>query len=224
MGRLGGDEIGLVLFSGASFMQFPLTFDYGTARTFLESAGPEVISRPGTALGEAIETALAGFNRQTASQRVVLLMTDGEDHGGDALEAAGRAAEEGVVVYAVGFGSPEGEPIPEKDAGGQVVGFKKDERGEVVLSKLDEVTLQQIARETGGRYYRATADGSALDALASEIDSLQKASLQSEFETRNIERFQVFLAVALLALVVAELVPDRVTERLSWRWIRARVA
>jgi Ca-activated chloride channel family protein len=108
LNRLDGDEVGLVLFSGASFLQFPLTFDYSTARTFLDEAGPQMITRPGTAIGKAIDTAVNGFNEQRAGQKVILIITDGEGHEGDPLEAARRAHEEGMAIYTVGFGSPEG--------------------------------------------------------------------------------------------------------------------
>ena len=209
MSRLGGDEVGLVLFSGASFIQFPLTFDYSSARSFLDVANPGLISRPGTAIGSAIDTALAGFDQQRASQKVIIVMTDGEDHEGEALVAASRAAEQGVIIYTVGFGSPEGEPIPEYDSAGQVVGFKRDDRGEVVLSILNEDTLQKIALAADGKYYPVGAGGTPIADLVADLDSLQKAKVQSEFETRRVERFQLFLAVALLALVAGELIPDR---------------
>ncbi len=209
MERLGGNEMGLVLFSGASFIQFPLTSDFATARTFLDSAGPGVISRPGTAIADAIETALHGFDWQRSSQKVILLMTDGEDHEGDPLEAARKAAEQGVILYAIGFGSPQGEPIPQYNRRGEIVGYKKDRQGNTVLSKLDEVTLQKIALATGGQYYRASASGRELDALSAELDAMQKASLESRFERRHIERFQGFVLAALVALVAGELIPDR---------------
>jgi Ca-activated chloride channel family protein len=217
MTRLGGDEIGLVLFSGASFVQFPLTSDYATARTFLDNARPEVISKPGTNIGAAIRTAMSGFDYNRASQKVIVLITDGEDHDADTLTVAQGAADQGIMLYAIGFGSPRGEPIPEYNDQGEVVGYKKDQAGEVVLSKLDEVTLQQIAQIGNGKYFRATVDGSELGALVSELNTLQVGELSSQIETWGIERFQGFLAAALIALVVMELIPDRVRERVAKR-------
>ena len=218
MGRLAGDEVGLVLFAGAAFLQLPLTFDYGTARVFLDGAEPDAVSRRGTAIAEAIDAAIAGFDAKRSSQKVIVLMTDGESHEGDTSAAARRAAEQGVVVYTIGIGSPDGDPVPRYDESGRVVGYKRDSAGETVLSKLDEETLRQIARETGGSYYRATAVGSAVAELAAEMEDLQRASLQSEEETRGIERFQVFLLLALAALAFAELMPDRVgAPLLPWR-------
>jgi Ca-activated chloride channel family protein len=219
MERLGGDEIGLVLFSGASFVQFPLTSDYATARSFLDYAQPELISRPGTAIGDAIQTAMGGFDANRPSQKVILLITDGENHEGDALAVAQTAAEQGIRIYTIGFGSPEGEPIPEYDDRGQVAGYKKDQNGEVVLSRLDESTLQQIAEMGNGQYYRATASGGELGALTEELNTLQTAELASMLEVRGIERFQFFLLIGLAALVAAELIPDRVV-----RGIRRKVA
>jgi Ca-activated chloride channel family protein len=214
MNRLGGDEIGLVLFSGASFIQFPLTSDYITALTFLDDARPDVISRPGTAIGDAIRTAVRGFDANRASQKVLVLITDGENHEGDAQEMAKMAAGEGVLIYTIGFGSPQGEPIPEYDERGDVVGYKRDQDGEIVLSKLDEATLQQIAEIGGGRYFRSSASGSELTALVAELDRLQKAELSIQLEVRPIERFQVFLMAALLLMIFIELIPDRIPRRI----------
>jgi Ca-activated chloride channel family protein len=210
MNKLDGDEIGLVLFSGASFIQFPLTNDYDTARSFLESAGPGSISRPGTEMGEAIRTAMSGFDNAHNSQRVIVVVTDGENHQPDAVAEAQAAAQEGVLIYTIGFGSPEGEPIPEYAADGSVVGYKVDESGNTVLSRLDEGTLQEIAQIGNGRYFRAAADGSELDALVDELSDLQAAQLESRFETTKIERFQIFLAGAVIALILAEMIPAQV--------------
>jgi Ca-activated chloride channel family protein len=225
MDHLGGDEIGLALFSGASFIQFPLTSDYATARSFVDAARPEVISKPGTAIGEALRVAMSGFDAKFASQKVIVLITDGEDHAPDTLDAAQQIADEGALIYAIGFGSPQGEPIPEYNAQGEVTGYKKDQQGQVVLSKLDEITLERIAQIGHGQYYRASASGSELDALASELNRLQKAELSTQFETRGIERFQSFLLVALAALMMIELIPDRLRSRaahsaaLGRRWL-----
>jgi len=217
MNRLGGDEVGLVLFSGAAFLQFPLTFDYATARTFLDGANAGMISRPGTVVGEAIDVAIEGFDEKSAGQRVVLIVTDGESHEGDPVQAAADAFELGVVVFTLGLGAGEGEPIPNYDEFGRDAGFVRDQRGNVVLSKLDEETLQAIAREGGGAYYRSSADGSSIDALLDDFDSLEQDAIAHEVETRRIERFQGFLLAALAALVLSELVPDRVASWMRWR-------
>jgi Ca-activated chloride channel family protein len=213
MERLDGDEVGLVLFSGASFIQVPLTSDYLTALNYLDNVGPAIISRPGTVIGDAIHTAVSGFDPNLNSQKVLILMTDGEDRETDPLAAAQEAADNDVLIYTIGFGTTKGVPIPETNPNGEIKGYKQDQNGQVVLSKLDENTLQAIAQTGNGRYYGASADGSELDHLLAEIDHLQKSQLQSRFETRNIERYQIFLGLALLALVISELIPDRLTNR-----------
>ena len=199
MRRLTGDQIGLVVFSGASFIQFPLTSDYSTARAFLDKAEPNVISQQGTALGDAIRTARRGFDEQRAAQRVIIIMTDGEGHTPepDPFVMAREAADEDIIIYTIGFGSPAGEPIPEFNNTGERVGFKVDSAGRTILSKLDETTLQQIAQLTDGRYFRARADGQELDALIAELRQLQQETLQAQFKSRPIERFQIFLGFAL---------------------------
>ena len=215
MSQLTGDEVGIVLFSGASFIQFPLTFDYATARTFLRGANPDIISRQGTAIDKAIDTAMTGFNEERVSQKIIVIMTDGENHEGDPVAKAREAAEQGAVIYTVGFGSPEGEPIPVHDARGNVIGYHEDDQGRAVLSALDEATLQEVARAGGGTYFRAAERG-AIGGLVDEIQSFQDESLESDFNRTKIERFQIFLLAGILSLVVAEVMTDRMTLSL-WR-------
>ena len=213
MRKLGGDEVGLVLFAGASFIQFPLTSDYATAQSFLDDARPNVISKPGTDIGDAVRTALRGFDEHSNSQRVILLITDGEGHDPNSLDVVKQAADEGVIFYTIGFGSPEGVPVPLLDDAGNVVGYKQDAAGETVLTRLDESTLQEIASIGGGQYYRATATGAELDSLLAELNRLQKGEIGTQMETRQIERFQLPLALALIALVASFLIPDRLAPR-----------
>jgi Ca-activated chloride channel family protein len=209
MDRLGGNELGLVLFSGAAFVQFPLTGDLSTAQRFINAASPEAISRSGTALEEAIHVALAGFPKEIASSRVILLLTDGEGHVGDPLVAAAAASDAGVTLHAIGFGSSEGEPIPIRDKTGTLVGYKKDAHGEIVLSRLDEKTLQQLASRTGGLYYRGSASGGEISSITNAIAALDTGELESQFETRGVERFEWFASLALLALAVELSLGDR---------------
>ena len=215
MSRLTGDEVGIVLFSGASFIQFPLTFDYATARTYLRNASPDAITRQGTVIAKAIETAMTGFSEERVSQKIIVIMTDGENHEGDPIAAARQAAEDGAVIYTVGFGSPEGEPVPEYDGQGNVIGYREDDQGRVVITQLDEAALQQVAQAGGGKYFRAVERG-AIAGLVDEIQSFQDESLQSEFNRTNIERFQIFLLAGVLSLVLAELMTDRLSLSL-WR-------
>jgi len=216
MDRLDGDEIGLVLFSGASFIQVPLTSDYYTALTYLDNAKPEVISRPGTVIGDAIRTAMFGYDPNLTSQKVLIVMTDGEDRETDPIAATQDAADENVLIYTIGFGSPDGEPIPLPDENGAIIDYKRDQNGEVVLSKLEEDTLLSIAQTGNGKYYRAGADGSELESLLAEIDTLQKEQLNSRVETTHIERYQIFLGAVLAVLVISELIPDRLSRQAAF--------
>ena len=208
--RLEGDEVGIVLFSGASFIQFPLTSDHATARTYLNHASPNAITRQGTVIAEAIETAMVGFSTERDTQKIIVIMTDGENHEGDPVTAARQAAGQGAVIYTVGFGSPEGGAVPDYDERGNIIGYRQDAQGQGILSRLDEVALQQIADSGGGRYFRA-ADRGAMAGLAEEIDSFQDESLQSEFNQRKVERFQLFLLAGALCLALAELTTDRLS-------------
>jgi Ca-activated chloride channel family protein len=215
MDRLEGNEVGLVVFAGAAYLQFPLTSDFSIARFFMESARPDMISRPSTNLADAIEVAMTGFNEERASQKVMILFTDGEaNEFVEAVpEATQQAAEAGVIIYTLGFGSPDGAPIPEYDALGNLTGYHKDRQGQTVLTRLEETRLQQIALTTGGKYFRAAADGREVGFLAQAIGQLQTGELESRFETRGIERFQWFLGLGILALMIVELIPDRLTSK-----------
>ena len=208
--RLGGNESGLVLFAGAAFIQFPLTSDFNTARSFLNAAGPWAISRPGTALADAIRVAVGGFPEEIASNRVILLLTDGEGHEGNPVDAAAGAADAEVTIYAIGFGSPEGEPIPIRDDTGALVSYKKDEQGETVFSRLDESTLQQIASRTDGLYFRASASGDEITVVTDTIAARDSGELEGQFETRGVERFEWFAGLTLLALTAELLIGDRI--------------
>ena len=223
MNRLNGDEVGLTVFSGASFTLFPLTSDYNTARSFLDIAQPGIVSRPGTAIGDSIRTALLGFDEARNSQKVIVLMTDGEDDQ-SAMEAAARdAAEAGAMIYTIGFGSNTGDVIPEYNEQGELIGVKKDSSGQTVVSALNEAALRNIASITGGQYYPATTNGSELDALAADLNRLQEGDIQQHESVKRHEQFIWFLAPALLLLVCAELIPDRKSNRrgLSGRLLRS---
>ncbi len=217
IGSLEGDRVGLVAFAGTAFVQCPLTLDYGAARMFLNAMEPDLIPVAGTAVGEALEKALSAFGEENRKHRVVVLITDGEDHSGDALEAAAAAAEQGVVIHTVGIGSTEGVPIPDFDLNGRRRGFKKDRSGAVVMTRLDESTLQRIASDSGGRYFRASPAESELDLLAAEIGEMEKQELDAREFTQYEEQYQIFLGFALLLLALESFVPERRRVKAQWR-------
>ena len=198
---LEGDRIGLIAFAGTSFVQCPLTLDYGAFKIFLDYLNPDLIPVPGTAIGDAIRTAIKGFNSRERTSKALILITDGEDHENKPLEAAQEAKKEGIRIFTIGIGQEGGAPIPLQDGSG---GFKKDERGDLVLSKLDETTLQKIALETGGSYVRSVTGDMDLNKIYKEDirGSIEKKELRSTRKKRWEERFQwfVFAAIALLAM------------------------
>lgn len=207
--RLRGDRIGLVIFSGDAFVQCPLTLDASAARMLLDATGINSGGRPGTAISEAIESATGMFDEGEKQFKVLILVTDGEGTEGDALAAAQEAANQGIRIYSVGVGTPQGEPIPEFDERGNQVGFKKDENGQIVLSKLDEVTLQKIALATEGRYFRAGPSQMELDALFDELATLEKKEMEGRLFTEFEQRFHYFLLPAFLLLVLEMALPAR---------------
>ena len=217
MDELGGSQLGLVLFAGAAFVQAPLTADLNTVRGLLRAAGPDSVSRAGTALDEAVRVALGGFREDIETHRVMLLLTDGEAHEGDPLTAARAAAAAGVTIHAVGFGTTQGEPIPIRDANGALLSYKTDARGDTVLSRLNETLLQEMAGATGGRFFRAAAANDAVSAIRDAIGALEGGELQARPEILGVERFPWFAGLALLALTAEFLLPDRTTRRLRLR-------
>jgi Ca-activated chloride channel family protein len=203
---LRGDRIALVAFAGAAFVECPLTLDYGAAGLFLDALDTELIPTKGTDLAAAIRKSLEAFRGASHSSRAILLITDGEDHSGEALAAAEEAAKQEVKIFTIGIGHEEGSPIPA--AGG---GFRRDRNGEIILSKLDEPTLQQIALDTGGRYVRSVTGDMDLEQIYSQgiKATLQDQELGSRRRRHWHGRFQWLLAVALAALMIEPLVAER---------------
>ncbi|MFZ5981625.1 MAG: VWA domain-containing protein [Candidatus Zixiibacteriota bacterium] len=207
--RLKGDRIGLIAFAGEAFVQCPLTLDYSAAGLLLTVMDQESVSIQGTSLSSAIEKAMASFNQKEKKHKVLLLLTDGEDHEGKAIEAAEVARKDGIKIYTVGIGSPAGEPIPILDRNGKQVGFKKDRNGEVIVSKLDEFTLQKVSLATGGKYYHATAGEMELDKIFEEISKLEKKELEGTLVTKYDDRYQWPLLIALMLVIGEFFIPER---------------
>jgi len=207
--RMSGDRIGLVAFAGEAFVQCPLTLDYSIVEIFLDVIDVNLIPRQGTGLGEAIREAIKAFEGQERKHKVLILMTDGEDHKTKPLEAAEEANQEGIRIFPIGIGSPVGEPIPITNKQGVRVGYKKDRNGEVVVSKLDEVTLQKIALNTGGKYYRATTGEIELDKVYEEISKMEKKELEGKLMMQYEDRYQYPLFFALLLIIWEFFISER---------------
>ena len=211
--RLKGDKIGLIAFAGEAFVQCPLTLDYSAASFLLTAMDQTSVSIQGTSLTAAIEMATRSFDPQQRKHKALLLLTDGEDHDKGAVQAAEEARKTGVKIYAVGIGNPLGEPIPILDRRGNQVGFKKDENGDVIVSKLNEEILQKIALASGGKYYRATAGELELDRIFEEISHIEKKELEDTLVTRYDDRYQWPLLLALLLVVGEFFIPERKKKR-----------
>jgi Ca-activated chloride channel family protein len=203
-----GDRVGLIAFAGTAFVQCPLTLDYAALQMFLSALEPDLIPVAGTDLGAAIESAVVSFDFKSETDKVILLITDGEDNEKKGLEAAKKAAEKGIKLFVFGIGEPSGGPIPAGDGKG---GFKKDAAGKLVLSKLDEDSLRQIASVTGGTYVRSVAGDLDLDVLYFEgIKSRTEAqTLKSGKIKVYEERFMLFVLAAFLFLLLEGLIAER---------------
>jgi len=199
---LEGDRIGLVAFSGRSFVLCPLTLDYRACQIFVEYLGADLIPVKGTAIADAIRESVRAFGKGKNRSKALILITDGEDHEGDVLSAAAEAKEEGVKIFPIGIGNDKGSPIPVKNGQG---GFKKDSSGEIIISRLDELSLQKIASETGGSYVRSvTGDLDLENIYKKEIkNKTEKKEFKSAREKKWEERFQWFV-LAGFCLIAGE--------------------
>jgi len=214
--NLQGDRIGLICFAGTSFVQCPLTLDYAAAKIFLKIIDTNIIPTGGTAIGEAIRKAQQTFIREERKHKVLILLTDGEDHNSEPVEAAKEAAREGIRIYTIGLGSKAGEPIPLKDQNGAHIGYLKDRQGNVVMSKLDQTTLEKIALLTEGKYYHASTGKMELSKVFQDIADMEKKELQSKKYVQYEDRFYYFLWPALLFLLLEFFLADHRKVKKKW--------
>jgi len=215
--KFQGDRVALVGFAGKAFIQCPLTLDYSAAKMFLDSMEPDIMPVPGTAIARAMEKSLSCFNEKERKHKILILITDGEDHIGKPLDVAKLASRQGVVIYTVGIGSRKGVPIPVFDKQGNRTGYKKDRNGEVVMTKLDELSLEKIALETGGKYYRASPGEAELDKIYDAIFEMEKKSLSSRQYTQFEDRFQPIIALILILLILELMLPEKKRIQKTWK-------
>jgi len=202
--RLRGDRVGLVVFAGESFVQCPLTTDYSATKLFLRAVDPGNMPQQGTAIAAALQEArrvLEGGARGEAG-KAVLLVTDGEDNQGEALQAAQELGEAGIHLYAVAVGSEEGEPIPLTDAKGNVTGYKKDRDGRTVLTRTDLSGLRELTARAGGRVLTAGGADLGVAAMVEEVEKLQKGELESRLAVQYDDRYP-YVAWPAFALLCA---------------------
>lgn len=204
-----GDRIGLVAFAGSAFTYCPLTIDYGAFRLFLDDLDTSVIPLGGTALDTAIEKSILSFDTKIKKHKTVILITDGEDHSGRAVEAAKEAKKNGIIIYTIGIGKKEGSYIKIKNEKGEEI-LLKDKDGQVIKSRLDEITLNKIALETGGAYTPAYGTEWGLEKIYSEeISRMEKKNLVSEKVKRYENRFQLPLLAAIILITLESLIGER---------------
>lgn len=205
--KLRDDRIGLIVFAGNSFVQLPITTDYVSAKMFLNSISTESVPVQGTAIGEAINTAMRSFSAQSEKSRAIIVITDGENHEDDPVAAAKQAAEMGVRVFTIGVGSPEGKPIP---MDGELL---KDKDGNIVVTRLDEKVLQEVAQAGNGVYVRAGNSEFGLNPIIDDIRRMEDEKYSSIVFEEYDEQFMYFLAIALFFFVIEMLVGDRRSKR-----------
>jgi Ca-activated chloride channel family protein len=214
--ELKGDRVGIVVFAGDAFIQCPLTSDYAAAKMFLRAVDTEQMQEGGTNIGQALKLSMSVLDEaeRGAKERVIVLLSDGEDLSGEVQDALSDLKQKRVKVFAVGIGSETGEPIPVVDKRGEVVDYVKDEAGHTVLSRLDRSGLAAVAEATGGEFFHAPR-AVAIPEVAAKIDRLKKSEFEGHLSVRYDERFQTYLGLGLIPLVLGMLLFSSAPRRKS---------
>ena len=205
--KLSDDKIGLIVFAGEAYTQLPITSDYVSAKLFLSSINTQIVPTQGTAIGAAIDLGTKSFTPQFAGSKVLIVITDGENHEDDAVGAATKAAEQGIIVDAIGMGLPKGALIPDFSNGQK--SYKKDSKGNTIVTKLDEPMLQKIAQAGKGIYIRANNTQMGLNTLFNEVNKIKKTEMESQIYADYDEKFQYFIGLALFLILLNFLVLER---------------
>lgn len=216
MEQLHGDRVGLVIFEGTAFRLCPLTLDYGAMRLYLDTVEGGMLPVPGSNVAAGLRAAIESFPKEGSRSKAVVLFSDGEARDPDMAGAIQAAREAGVRVWSVGVGTPGGEPIPERDEAGNMTGYKKDRSGQVVLSRLDEAALREIADGTGGSYHPATLAGGEVNDIHRGLEGLTEEEMAAGLRTQYEERFQFFAGLGVLCLIGLFVLPAG-GRREEWR-------
>ncbi len=207
--ELHGDKVGIIIFAGDAYVQLPLTTDYGAAKLFLSTVGPDMVPTQGTAIGKAVDLAVQSFDFEKQDEaKAIILITDGENHEDDAVSSAQYAADNNIKVYTIGMGSEQGAPIPVIKRGKQV-DFKKDKDGQVVVSTLNQDALAQVAAAGNGLFVRASTRDAGISGIVKELEKQNKSEFDSVVYLDYEDRFQVFLGLALLLLLVDVFITEK---------------
>lgn len=208
---LEGDRLGLVIFAGEAYVQLPITTDYNAAKLFLESINTGMVPVQGTNLEAAINKAAESFGSDVGKNRAIILITDGENHESEAIEAAEEWSKKGIMISTIGIGSPNGVPIPIME-NGVIKGYKKDQDGQTIVTKLNSDLLKTIAAKGNGVYVQASQADVGLGAVLGKINELDKAQIESKMYTDYEDQFQWFLGLALVLFFVEFMISERVSE------------
>ena len=204
--KLGGDRIGVIVFAGNAYVQLPITTDYSAAKMFLATVDTDLIPAQGTEIGRAIDLAIKSFG-ENENNKAIVIISDGEDHeNGDAVKAAQNAAKYGIKIYTIGMGLDEGAPIPLYNQYGKRTGYKKDKEGNVVITKLDDTILRQLAEIGDGIYVRASSSNVGLDKIYDDISKAKKSEIESMVFTDYDDQFQWFIGAAIILLIIEILI------------------
>jgi Ca-activated chloride channel family protein len=206
--KLHGDRIGIVVFAGDAYKQVPITPDYHVAKMFLKNISTGMISSQGTNIGLALEKCVSSFNLEDASNKAIIVFSDGEDHEMEGINAAKEAAEKGIKVYTIGMGTKSGVPIPIY-RNGIKTGTKKDQEGNTVLTKLNEKYLIDISENGEGSYTRANGLNVGIDGIVNQLNSIEKTTMSQEKYTGYDDQFQPYLLIGLLLLLIDFFISDK---------------
>lgn len=222
--KLSGDQVGIIAFAGNAVLIAPLTADYAALKMFVDGLTPDSVSSQGTNIRSVLDVASKAFERGgvegdqgPTATRVVLLASDGEETEPGAMGAIKKAVDSGIRVFAIGFGSARGAPIPLRDERGNLTGYKKDQSGQTVMTMPSDDLLGSLARNGGGSYYHATFEETELSSLIQDFTKLQKADFQSKMSVSYDERFQIPLALGLLLAFFDLLLTTRKVAATFWR-------
>ena len=205
--KLSNDKIGLIVFAGEAYTQLPITADYVSAKLFLNSISPNIVPTQGTAIGAAIELGAKSFTPQFIGSKAMIIITDGENHEDDPIGAAKTATEQGIVIYTIGMGLPQGGPIPDFSNGTKT--YRKDRQGNTIVTKLDEGMLQKIAEAGKGAYVRANNAQVGLNNLFDEVNKMEKSELETQTYADYDDKFQYFIGLGLFLIMLDFLILDR---------------
>ena len=200
--KLEGDRIGLVVFAGEAYVQLPITTDYSAAKLFLSTVNTSIIPTQGTKIGNAIDLCSKSFDKENAQSKAIIIITDGETHDEEAIESAKKAKEEGIYIHTLGMGLTKGGPIPIYNKYGSTSEFRKDREGNIIITKLNESMLEEIALAGEGTYIRANNSKSGLSSLFEEINKMEKKEIGTMIFTNYKDRFQIFIGISLVLLIL----------------------